>query len=234
MEDVDAPTDDAGPPPVRAGRSRRRRVVAGCALLVALAAVPTVWERLVAAPYLRDPATVPAVPVGIVFGARIVDGRPTAFLASRLDAAAGLFARHTVRVLLVSGNDDGHGYDEPDVMRAYLVEHGVPADRIVVDRAGFDTWDTCARARRVYGVDRAILVTQTFHIHRAVALCRANGIDGYGVGVDSASVGLGSTVYGYFREFFAAGKAMWTALVSRPTPAVLGPPDPLVSAALDH
>jgi vancomycin permeability regulator SanA len=234
MDDVDAVTGGAGQPPVRTGWSRRRRVLAGCALLVVLAAVPTVWERLVAAPHLRDPTTVPDVPVALVFGARVVGDRPTAFLASRLDLAANLFARRKVRVILVSGNDDGHGYDEPDVMRAYLVAHGVPADRTVVDRGGFDTWDTCARARRVFGVDRAILVTQTFHVSRAVALCRANGVDGYGVGVDSASVGLGSTVYGYFREFFAAGKAMWDALVGRPVPAVLGPADPAVSVALDH
>jgi vancomycin permeability regulator SanA len=97
-------------------------------------------------------------------------------------------------------------------MRAYLIAHGVPASRIVVDDAGFDTWDTCARAHHVFGVDNAILVTQTFHISRAVAVCRANGVDGYGVGVDSASVGLGSTIYGYFREFFAAAKAMWQAI----------------------
>lgn len=226
--------DDAGQ--VRRGwlRRWRWRLVAGFALVVVVATVPTVWERRVAGPYLRDPATVADVPVGVVFGARVVGNRPTAFLASRLDAAVDLYRRHKVRVILVSGNDDGSGYDEPDVMRRYLIAHGVPAQRVVTDHAGFDTWDTCVRARRVFGVDRAILVTQTFHVARAVALCRAAGVAGYGVGIDSMSVGVNSTVYGYFREYFAAGKAMWNALVTKPAPAVLGPPDPAVSAALGH
>lgn len=208
--------DGAGQrPAVGHGWPRRRWwLLAGFALL-AVATAPTVWERSVAAPYLRDPDTVPSAPVALVFGARVVGDRPTAFLASRLDLAVRLYAGHKVETVLVSGNNDHHGYDEPGVMRAYLIAHGVPAPRIVVDDAGFDTWDSCARARRVFGVDHAILVTQAFHVSRAVAVCRANGVVGYGVGVDSASVGLGSTVYGYFREFFAAGKAMWQALVTR-------------------
>jgi vancomycin permeability regulator SanA len=200
-------TDSAGP-----RRRLRWWLLAGFALL-ALATVPTVWERSVAGPYLRAPATVPHTPVALVFGAQVVGNRPSAFLASRLDLAVRLYARHTVDTVLVSGNDDHHGYDEPAVMRAYLIAHGVPAARITVDDAGFDTWDTCARAHRVFGVDNAILVTQTFHVARAVAVCRANGVAGYGVGIDSASVGFDSTVYGYVREFFAADKAMWQVLV---------------------
>jgi vancomycin permeability regulator SanA len=198
-------------------RRWRRWLVGGFAVLLVLGAIPTVWERVVASPYLRDPGTVPAEPVAIVFGAQVDGDRPSAFLVSRLDAAVALYRRHVVHTILVSGNDDGHGYDEPDVMRDYLVAHGVPAGRIVVDHAGFDTWDTCARARQVFGVDRAILVTQAFHVARAVAVCRANGVDGYGLGIESMSVGVNSTVYGYVREYFAAGKAMWQVLVAKPT-----------------
>lgn len=193
-------------------RRRLRWVLVGCVVAILLSAVPTIWERIVAAPHLRTEDSVPRERVAIVLGARVVGDRPTAFLAGRLDLALRLFQRHTVDTILVSGNNDRHGYDEPDVMRAYLVARGVPGDRILVDESGFDTWATCVRARRVFGVERAILVTQAFHIARAVALCRANGVDGYGVGIDSASVGLGSTVYGYVREYFAAGKALWQVL----------------------
>ncbi|HEX3650232.1 MAG TPA: ElyC/SanA/YdcF family protein [Pseudonocardiaceae bacterium] len=199
---------------LRLSRHRWRRLAGCAALVLLLAAAPTVWERLVAAPHLRDPATVPVTPVALVFGARVDDDAPTAFLASRLDQAVRLLAAGKVRTILVSGNNDGHGYDEPDAMRAYLLAHGVPADRITVDEAGFTTWDTCVRARTVFGVRTATLVTQTFHVWRAVTLCRAAGVTGYGVGVDSASVGLGSTGYGYFREFFAADKALWTVLTN--------------------
>ncbi|HKN98336.1 MAG TPA: ElyC/SanA/YdcF family protein [Pseudonocardiaceae bacterium] len=198
------------------GRPRFRRWVTGCvALVVLLATAPTLWERWVAAPALRDPATVPATPVALVFGARVDGDAPTAFLAGRLDQAIRLLHAGKVRSILVSGNNDGHGYDEPGVMRAYLLAHGVPAARITVDEAGFTTWDTCVRARQVFGVRRATLVTQTFHVARAVTLCRAAGVTGYGVGVDSASVGLGSTVWGYFREYFAADKALWTVMTTR-------------------
>jgi vancomycin permeability regulator SanA len=222
------------PPERRKGWLRRWRLLAALVLLMVLATVPTVWERSVAGPYLRDPATVPALPVGLVFGARVVDGRPSDFLADRLDLAVSLFRAHTIRVILVSGNDDGHGYDEPDVMRAYLVTHGVPPQRIVVDHAGFTTWDTCARARRVFGVDEAILVTQAFHVPRAVALCRANGVSGYGVGISSMSVGPSSTIYGYLREYVAADKALWDALIAKPAPDVLGPVKPSIADALRH
>lgn len=201
-------------------------------LLAVLSAVPTVWERSVAGPHVRTAGDVPHVPVAIVLGALEVNGRPSAFLASRLAVAVGLYQRHQVDVLLVSGADDHHGYDEPDVMRDYLVARGVPAGRVVVDRGGTNTWDSCVRARRVFGVDQAILVTQAFHVARATTLCRANGVDGYGVGIDSADIGLQATVYGYFREYFAADKAMWDALVSHP--AVPGSPDDAVAAALGH
>jgi vancomycin permeability regulator SanA len=216
----DVERDGAGQRPSGGpGLLRRWRwpLLAWLVLLVVIATAPTVWERSLAAPYLRDPATVPNVPVALVFGAKVDGDQPTAFLAGRLDAAANLFARHKVRTILVSGNDDRHGYDEPDVMRGYLIAHGVPARQVIADHAGFDTWDTCERAHRVFGVDRAILVTQAFHVARAVALCRANGVTGYGVGIDSLSVGFGSTVYGYVREYFAADKAMWDALVAKPT-----------------
>jgi vancomycin permeability regulator SanA len=197
-------------------RRVRRWVFVGVVLLAVLATVPTVWERATARPYLRNGADVPAAPVAVVFGALLDGDRPSYFLAARLDLAASLFARGKVATILVSGNDNGRGYDEPDAMRGYLVAHGVPGGRIVADHAGFDTWDTCARAHDVFGVDRAILVTQRFHIARAVTLCRANGVDGWGIGIDSRWTGFTSTCYGYVREYFAAGKAMWDVLVASP------------------
>jgi vancomycin permeability regulator SanA len=76
-------------------------------------------------------------------------------------------------------------YNEPGAMFLWLVDHGVPAERIALDHAGFDTYDSCARARRVFGVTTAIVVTQSYHIDRAVALCRHLGVDATGVGDDT-------------------------------------------------
>ena len=117
-----------------------------------------------------------------------------------------------VKVVLVTGDNSRVEYDEPDAMRVYLTERGVPDGRIVSDYAGFDTWDSCVRAKKIFGVDRAVLVTQGFHIRRAVALCDAAGIESYGVGVAEPHDAV--WYYGGTRELFAAGKAALDACSS--------------------
>ncbi len=114
-------------------------------------------------------------------------------------------------------------------MRTYLTGHGVPGERIVSDFAGFDTWDSCVRAREIFGVQRAVLISQGFHIRRAVALCEAAGVDSYGVGVDD--VHDATWYYGGTREVFAAGKAALDAAF-KPEPRFLGPKEQGVSQAL--
>jgi vancomycin permeability regulator SanA len=104
-------------------------------------------------------------------------------------------------------------------MRAYAVSQGVPAGAITVDYAGFDTYDSCYRARHIFGVRTAEVVTQRYHLPRAVYLCRAVGIDADGLGVrDWGRVPTGKMIHYQAREVFADVKAMWDADVSRPTP----------------
>ncbi|WUH93629.1 YdcF family protein [Streptomyces sp. NBC_00433] len=213
-------------PRTRQGRRRTVRVAAG---LCTVALLPAVWVQLAGGGRVRDLADVPAEPVGVVFGAGLTDGRPSPYLAHRLDAAAALYRAGKVRVLLVTGDNSRTAYDEPGAMRTYLVAHGVPSGRVVVDDAGFDTWDSCSRAKRVFGVRRAILVSQGFHIRRAVALCEAAGLDVYGVGVSEPH---DVTWYaGGARELLAASKAALDAAV-HPGPRFLGPADPHIPAAL--
>lgn len=204
------------------------QVVAG---VCTAALLPAVWVQLAGGGRVRSLADVPAEPVGVVFGAGLDGaGRPSPYLAHRLDAAAELYAAGKVRVLLVTGDNSRTAYDEPGAMRAYLVAHGVPGARVVVDDAGFDTWDSCVRARRVFGVRRAVLVSQRFHIRRAVALCEAAGLEVYGVGVDEPH---DLTWYaGGARELLAAGKAAFDAAL-RPAPRFLGPKEPGVASALE-
>src|SRR5690606_2251651 len=114
-------------------------------------------------------------------------------------------------------------------MRAYLIRHGVPGTRIVSDYAGFDTWDSCVRAKRIFAVDRAVLISQGFHIRRAVALCETAGVSSYGVGVDEPHDV--TWYYGGVREVIAAGKAA-TDAAFRPDPRFLGPEEPGVERAL--
>ncbi|MES9505154.1 ElyC/SanA/YdcF family protein [Streptomyces sp. NPDC000609] len=212
-------------------RTRRgqRRAVQGVMAACVLALAPSAWTYTVADARIRTTADAPAQQVAMVFGAGLWQGRPTPYLANRLKAAAELYRDGKVKVVLVTGDNSRKEYDEPDAMRTYLREHGVPDEHIVSDFAGFDTWDSCVRAKKIFGVDRAVLVTQGFHIRRAIALCRSAGIDAYGVGVDA--VHDATWYYGGTREVFAAGKAALDA-VFRPDPRFLGPRESGIGEAL--
>ncbi|AEW93912.1 integral membrane protein [Streptantibioticus cattleyicolor NRRL 8057 = DSM 46488] len=199
------------------------------AALCTLALLPATWLYVASSGRIRDVADVPPEPVGVVFGAGLDHGRPSPYLAHRLDAAAALYRAGKVRALLVTGDKGRTGYNEPAAMRAYLAAHGVPAGHVVLDYAGFDTWDSCARARRIFGVNRAVLVTQGFHIRRALALCAAAGVTGYGVGVAEPHDAI--WYYGGAREVGAAAKAAVDALFT-PAPTLLGPHEDGVARAL--
>ncbi|MFJ4961096.1 vancomycin high temperature exclusion protein [Streptomyces sp. NPDC088729] len=211
------------------GRRGRRRLVQGLMAVCVLALLPATWMRVGSDARVRTVADAPARDVAVVFGAGLWNGRPTPYLAHRLDAAAELYRTGKVRVVLVTGDNSREEYDEPDAMRTYLTGRGVPGERIVSDYAGFDTWDSCVRARKIFGVDRAVLVSQGFHIHRAITLCRSAGIDAYGVGVDARRDA--TWYYGGVRELAASGKAAVDALL-RPDPRFLGPEEPGVTEAL--
>lgn len=170
--------------------------------------------------------------VAIVLGAGLrPDGSPSTFLRRRLDAAADLYARGTVRAVLVSGDHSSADYDEPTAMRDWLVDLGVPAEQIVRDHAGLDTHDTCVRAHDVFGARRAVVLTQDYHLRRAVFSCRAAGIDTVGLGVSAASVEPVKAVVYRVREVPASAKAAWDAVVGR-APVHPGSPEPGLRDAL--
>ncbi|MHB9753918.1 SanA/YdcF family protein [Streptomyces sp. BYX5S] len=210
-------------------RQGRRRTVQGLMAACVIALLPATWLFTTTGDRLRTVADVPRTDVGVVFGAGLWDGEPSPYLAHRLDAAAELYRTGKVEVLLVTGDNSRVEYDEPDAMRAYLTRHGVPSDAVVSDYAGFDTWDSCVRAKKIFGVDRAVLVTQGFHARRAVALCEAAGVSSYGIGVDEPH---DVTWYaGGAREMLAAAKAALDVTV-RPDPHFLGPEETGVREAL--
>ncbi|MCL7426879.1 vancomycin high temperature exclusion protein [Streptomyces sp. YS415] len=210
-------------------RTAQRRLVQALMAACVLALLPMTWMYLSTGDRLRSLADAPRTDVAVVFGAGLWQGEPSPYLAHRLDAAAELYRAGRVKVVLVTGDNSREDYDEPDAMRAYLTRHGVPDARIVSDYAGFDTWDSCVRAKKIFGVDEAVLISQGFHIRRAVALCEAAGVTSYGVGV--AAVHDATWYYGGSREILAAGKAALDA-VFRPDPTFLGPAEPGVAKAL--
>jgi vancomycin permeability regulator SanA len=118
----------------------------------------------------------------IVLGDRVEpDGTPSRYLRARLETALAVIRDGRAERVLVSGNAHSTKGDEVAAMHRYLVERGVVPSLIADDRYGVNTYNTCSRARTVFGVEDAIVVTQDFHLRRAVALCGSQGIDAIGV-----------------------------------------------------
>lgn len=210
-------------------RKVQRRTAQAVMALCVLGLLPATWLFVTTDDRIGTVADAPRTRVAMVFGAGLWRGEPSPYLAHRLDAAAELYRTGRIEVVLVTGDNSREEYDEPDAMRAYLKKHGVPGRRIVSDYAGFDTWDSCVRAKKIFGVDRAVLISQGFHIRRAVALCDAAGVSSYGVGVDA--VHDATWYYGGAREVFAAGKAAIDSAF-QPDPRFLGAREPGVERAL--
>ena len=211
---------------------RWRLLVSGVVLVLAVSA-PWIWTTAGAIGHVHDAADAPAADVVVVLGTTVgTDGRPEARLAGRLRTAAELVAAGRARVVLVSGDGGGDSGDEPAAMTAYLTgELGVDPARVVADPDGLDTYDSCVRARDVYGVRRALVVTQSYHLSRAVTLCRSLGLDVDGVRARCDGCGAALLAEKAVRDYFASGKAAWDAVRQRP-PAVTSPPDTAIQAAL--
>lgn len=219
-------TGPAGEPPQRRPR-RGWRIARRVALLSVLAALLALvgsigWVRWQAAGHVYAVEDVPEAPVALVLGAQVHDnGSPSGFLEARLDIARRLYETGKVRAVLVSGDHGQWTYDEPDAMRQWLIDRGVPDRKVVADHAGFDTYDSCQRAVRVFGVRQLIVVTQSYHIDRAVALCREAGIDATGVGDDTARRFGSFWTKAVVREQGACVKAMLDVVTDR-DPVFLG------------
>ncbi|GAA4572950.1 SanA/YdcF family protein [Planotetraspora kaengkrachanensis] len=224
------------PPWSRATQRTAFQIVVVLSLL-SLAPITWAWldsapHRVVARPGADWIDSVPVMPAALVLGAGIGGDRPTPMLRSRLDLAARLYQTGKIRAILVSGDNSRAGYDEPTVMRDYLVTRGIPVTKIALDYAGFDTWDSCVRANKIFGATRLIVVTQEFHLPRAVALCRTAGMETFGVGDDSSRDWPLETAVYAAREIPAAAKALLNSLVLNSSPRFLGPRESALDDAL--
>lgn len=202
-------------------------LVAGAALLGGSVA----FVRTSARGFLYGERDVPTAPVALVLGCQVrPDGTPSSFLTGRLELARRLYESGTVRAILVSGDNMAPEYNEPDAMRDYLLDRNIPADKIICDYAGYDTYDSCVRAQRIFGVTRMIIVTQSYHLPRAVATARRIGLDAYGVGDISVRRWSEAWISCTLRDQVACVKTV-IDLASGRDP-VLGPRDTGVDQAL--
>src|SRR3954449_9002742 len=207
---------------------QRRRILIAAGLLVAgvaLLLVPLLVIRIdIGGRLTSPPAAVCPHQVALGLGAGLpAAGTPTHFLADRLDAAIRLYRMGKVDGLLMSGDNHTASHDEPTAMRTYAIAHGVPAAAITLDYAGFDIYDSCYRARRIFEVRSAVVVTQSYHAPRAVYLCRSVGVDADALTVpDWGRVPAAKMMHYQSREVLADVKAVWDADVTSPSPRYLG------------
>ena len=181
-------------------------------VLVLALAVPVAWVQGVGQSRARSPQDVGQVEAVIVLGAGLrADGTPSPYLRRRLALAADLHERGVASTVILSGDAheraDGSPYDEPAAMRDWIVARGVPEEDLVLDHEGFDTTATCRRAHDVYGVRSAVIVTQDYHLRRALFSCARAGLDAVGVGVSAASVRPVQWAWWHVREVPASWKA---------------------------
>jgi len=198
--------------------------------LVALAVVAANAYVLVSASgeYTDEVAEVPRAEVAIVPGALVEpDGDMSAMLADRVEQASRLWHAGKVEKILVSGDHGSWIYDEPDTMRKALVRDGVAPEDIFEDHAGFETWATMVRARSIFEVDDAVVVTQGFHMPRALFLADQAGIDASGLTADLHQWGYQGKKSSV-REVLARVKSIVD--VTLDTPAMAGPKIPIASS----
>jgi len=191
-------------------------------------AIWTLWMRfngMMMAPSAIG--AIPEKPVAIVFGAGYwPDGTLSMVLKDRLDAAIELYQAGKVQKLLFSGDNRFVDYNEPGKMLEYASANGIPRDDVVLDYAGRRTYDTCYRARDIFKVSDAILVTQRYHLPRTLETCQVLGLDVVGYIADRQAYPQRYITMYWIREIPALWRTWWDIYITHPEP-VLGEPLPI-------
>jgi len=202
-------------------RSRLVRVIRAAGLCAVLAlGLPALLRWWTDAHYksrIYEAADVPPRKVAIVFGAGVwPGGQLSAVLEDRMNTAVKLYETGEVEKLLLTGDNSTLQYNEPGHMRQYALENGMPDEDLVLDYAGRRTYDSCYRAKHIFCVDEAILVTQAYHIDRALFTANGLGIDALGVAADQRDYTY--IQHYWWREVLATSLAWWQVHITRPKP----------------
>ncbi|NEW08783.1 hypothetical protein GK047_22565 [Paenibacillus sp. SYP-B3998] len=213
--------------------SKYRRLRRGTLLLVFIgvlgaAAVSVINYRVaeVGSQYILSADQVPQTDAILVLGAYVLpDGTPSIMLRDRLEVALGLYQRHVSDKLLVSGDHGQKNYDEVNAMRAFMEKHDVQPVDLFLDHAGFSTYESIYRARDVFKVRKIVIVTQEYHLKRAIYTARQMGLEAYGV-VSDLQTYRGMPKF-ETREIAARNKDFMLVHWLKPKPKYLGDPIPI-------
>ncbi len=173
----------------------------------------------------RSIDSLPTHRVAILFGAQVrPDHSLSPMLADRVDGGIALYQAGKVKKLLMTGDNSTTHYDEVTAMKDYAVSRGIPGADIGLDYAGFNTYDSCYRAKAIFGLSDAILVTQAYHMPRALYTCRHLGVKAAGYAIEDFSK-YPNLRYSYtLREWLSDQKTWWNINVLHPGPKFLGDP----------
>ena len=164
-------------------------------------------------PFSFEPKKTPQV--ALIFGAGIINNSvPSIILKNRLDIGLDLYSQNKVKAIIVSGDNSASNYNEPAVMKNYLVSKGVPTNRIFEDFGGVRTADSCYRTKNYFNLEEVYLITQEFHISRAKFLCDSLGLRSIPLSAESSR--LYTEVWGNFREIFANWSAIKDSIYFQP------------------
>lgn len=203
---------------------KKKRIVIFLILLIVLTAPFTINRYVTLSTTQRinpiDKAADPQADCILVLGAGITpDGRPSFMLRDRLDKGIELYEAGAAPKLLLSGDNGQERYDEVNAMKQYVLEHGIPEEDVFLDHAGFSTYESVYRAKAIFQVERAIIVTQKYHLYRALFISKQLGLETIGI---SALERRYAGQWGReVREFLARNKDFFQTML-KPEPTFLG------------
>ncbi len=178
---------------------------------------------------VKENASLPKVDALIVLGAGVYsDGTLSPILRDRVDTSLELLEKNKEVKILASGDHGTKNYDEVNTMRKYLEKKGVDSSIIFMDHAGFSTYESMYRAKEIFKVKKAVIISQSYHLKRAIYIARQLGIESYGVASDKRMY-LGMVKY-QLRESLARCKDFFLVNVFKPEPTYLGEAIPIMNS----
>lgn len=160
----------------------------------------------------------------LVLGCKVEDDKPSHMLRDRLNTAIELYKQGAANKIIMSGDHGREEYDEVNVMKAFAIENGVPSEDIFMDHAGFSTYESMYRAKEIFKVSKILIVTQKYHLYRAIYDAESLGIEAFGVASDFMV--YSGQRYRDFREILARNKDYLFCII-KPKPTYLGESIPI-------
>ena len=154
----------------------------------------------------------------LILGAGIWGDKPSPMLQDRLDEGIKLYKEGIASKIIMSGDHGREEYDEVNIMKEYAIEQGVPSEDIFMDHAGFSTYESIYRAKEIFDADNIVIVTQEYHLYRALYIADKLNINAYGVNSDPRK--YSGQVFREFREILARNKDFINCII-KPKPTYL-------------